>query len=273
MSTVSSRTKPAVTHHAAVAGDPRIQTASNHEYFYKMHSSSQSTSSSQPSRRQSHHHSTSHHHNDHHPATTQSNSHGVPHPAAAAQPTTQRHLVSPSQQLIPPPDFVNRILVPNFPPPTPNAVPGIRNNLISMQSHNSNSDPSVSLAMAQSFPHHQAFPSQFPPTSSGGIPFPVPPPSQSALNALAQSASQFYSSTPINYSLTSSQRPPITQFSPNSPSQPLLNQSSMIPNQTSTPQMVPPPRRNQFPRENVTQQQFPSTQNHRWQQPNQSQFF
>lgn len=274
--TTSSRTKPTITHHVAVASDPRIQTGNNPEYFHKMHSTSPHTSVlSQLSHRQPHHHSTPHHLNEHQPGPTQSNSHGVPHQQAVLQQPNQRHLVPPSQQLFPP---VNQILVPNFPPPTPNSVtmPGIRSNLITVQTNDSNSDsghPPMGLALAPNFPHHQTYPSQFTPASSAGIPFPVPPPSQSAINSLSQITSQFYSNTSISYPLTSSQRLPATHFSPNSPGQSVMNQSPMIPNQPSTPQMVPPPRRNQFSRENVIQQQFPVNQNHRWQQPNQSQFF
>lgn len=233
-----------------------------------MHSSSPHASASQPSHRQSsHYHSATH--NEHHSTTVQSNARHLQ--AATTQQTTQRHLTVTSSQLVPPPDFMNQILVPNYPPPASNTVTpisGVRNSIIALQTHESNSDAghsSVSLAIASNF--HQAYSSSF--ASSTGIPFPVPPPNQPG--HIAQTTSQFYSNTPINYSLTSSQRPAVAQFSSNS-IQPLLSQSPMIPNQQSTPQMVPPPRRTQFSRENV-QQQLPVTQNHRWHQSNQSQFF
>lgn len=271
-----SRPKPTIgLHHMPGAGDPRVlQSGSSHEYFYKMHSSPRPLLSTPTSHRQAHYqHSTSHHHRGEHLSSATSSALGFRGQTTAAQQPSQRLLAS-TQPLVPPPDFPNHILVPNYPPPSTNSmapVPAIRStNLIAIQTRDTglgSRHSSVDLSIATSFP---PFPSPFT-GGSAGIPFPVPPPSQSAIGTLSQTTSQFYSNTSINYTLTSTQRTPVTQFRPNSPGPSLMSPAPLIP--PSTPQMVPPPRRNQFSRESTSQQSFPGTQNHRWHQSSQSQFF
>lgn len=266
----STRSKPSMTHHTAAAGDPRVQT--NNNDYYKMHSSS----SQHLRQQQPHQHSHISHHLERQQSASKSSSqfniqhqHSVQHTQQL-----QRHIpVSASQKLLSSSDFVNQMIAPNYASQTPGAVTplaNVRSNLITIQIHDSNVDSS-NATVGMNFPH-QTYSTQFQLTSSSGIPFPVPPPGQPNINSVSQTAPQYFPSTPLTYSTSSSQRASVAQFSPNSQTQTVMSQSQLMPG----PSMVPPPRRPAFPGDNVLQPFSIPPPPHRWHQPpppNQTPFY
>lgn len=272
MSTVSSRTKPTLTYHVAAAGDPRVHTSNSSEYFHKMHQSSSShTPSSHLSLRQSHHHGhLSHHSEQQSPLGSAQHQHSVPLQTSS----TQRHMpVSTAQQLLQPADFVNQMMGNYSQPTSANATSSanVRSNLITIQIHDSNIDSSgVPMGLSSRTTNfHQTYSPQFSQTSSPGIPFPVPPPGQPVISPVAQS--QYFSPSPLTtYPTTSPQRATVSQFSPNSSAQSIMNQPQVM--STSTSNQRRPP----FPSDPVMPPfPVPPPPSHRWHQPssNQTHFY
>lgn len=252
--------KLTVAYHMAAVNDPRVHTSSNSEY-YKINQSPSSapSSTSPPSLRHSYLQSYLPHQseqsiNNQHSMTLQSKQ-------------IQRHLpVSTAQQLLQSTNFVKQMIC-SYPQSTSNSVTSttnVRSNLIAVPIQDQKGNRAKIVSTAAGFSARTTNISRNYSQQFSHIPFPVPSPGKPVINS---AQTEYFSPTSLKaYLTTSPQQSVMSQFSPSTSTQPIINPSQLIPASTSTP------IKTQFPSNPVIPSfPVPLPQCHGWYQPSTSQ--
>lgn len=214
---------------------------SNNEHHKIHHSASSYSSSSQSLLRQSHHPNYMPRHSEQY---------------ISANSVVQRQRTSPSQrnsslstvhQPLQPPEFLKQLMI---------SSGNVMSNVTPTEMTKSKVEP-VSSTITN---FHQNFSPLFLQTSPPVIPLPVPPPGQPSISPVVQP--QYFSPNPMTTYPASLPQVTVPQFSPSSPTQPLITQPQIIPASTQTAKIP------QYPQDSVMQPfSVPPPPPHPWFRP------
>lgn len=256
-SIAGSRMKLTVAYHMAAVNDPRVHTSSSSEYYHKIHQSSSSapSSTSPPSLRHSHLQSYLPHQSE----QSTNNQHSV----TLQSKQIQRHLpVSTAQQLLQSTNFVKQMIC-SYSQSTSNSVTSttnVRSNLITVPIQDPKGDRAKIVGTAAGFSTRTTNFSRNYSQQFSQVSFPVPSPGKPVINS---AQTQYFSPTSLKtYLTTSPQRCVMSQFSPSTSTQPIINPSQLMPASISTP------RKTQFPSDPIIPSfPVPPPPCHGWHQP------